>query len=126
MAAMETLSQAINRLITTGYAGIFRPTGQHLVCGRCDTHVDPATMAVDEIVRFEGVSDPDDQAILYALDAECGHRGLYTAAYGVDASSDDIAVLLALPNVSSSASVEGSPGATASAASTPDQLIALS
>ncbi len=98
MAAMETLSQAITRLTDAGYIEDFQPVDQHLVCGSCESRFDPAAMTIDEVVRFEGASDPDDQAILYALAADCGHRGLYSAAYGPTASSDDIAVLLALPD----------------------------
>lgn len=98
MAAMETLSQAITRLTVAGYVANFRPVGGRLVCGRCATHFDPSGARVDDVVRFEGTSDPDDQAILYALAAGCGHCGLYSTAYGVDASRDDVAVLLALPS----------------------------
>jgi len=54
-------------------------------------------VSVEEVVRFEGASDPGDQAILFALVAGCTHRGYYSAAYGVAAAKDDIAVLLALP-----------------------------
>lgn len=99
MADMETLSEAITRLTGSGYVENFHPVAGHLVCGRCETDFDPSDMSVDEVVRFEGASNPDDQAILYALDAGCGHRGLYAAAYGTAASSEDTAVLLALPDL---------------------------
>ena len=99
MAAMETLSQAIDRLVEAGYVEHFHPEAGLLVCEGCDTHFDPSAARVDEVVRFEGASDPDDQAILYALHADCGHSGLYSASYGAGASSDDIKVLLALPDL---------------------------
>lgn len=98
---METLAQAINRLSDAGYVEHFYPNRGLLVCGRCETDVDPSAVRVDEIVRFEGASDPDDQAILYALSGACGHLGVYSAPYGAAARSDDVGVLLALPNVSS-------------------------
>ena len=98
MAAMETLSEAITRLTDAGYVENFQAIDGHLVCGRCDTRFEPSEMTVDEVVRFEGASDPDDQAILYALDGGCGHRGLYSAAYGAAASTEDVAVLLDLPD----------------------------
>lgn len=98
MAAMETLSEAITRLVDAGYVHDFRPVGHQLVCGRCEARFDPAEMTVDEVVRFEGVSDPDDQAILFALGSGPGQRGVFSSAYGVGASSADIAILLALQN----------------------------
>lgn len=99
MDAMETLSQAIDRLRTAGYHIDYRANDQQLLeCDTCGAVYDPSTMHVDEIVRFEGASDPGDEAILYALDAGSGHKGLYAAAYGAAVSADDIAVIRSLPN----------------------------
>ena len=49
---------------------------------------DDATFAADEVVvaeyyRFEGASDPDDMAILYAIETWDGVRGTLADAYGV-------------------------------------------
>ena len=93
---METLSQATTRLTGAGYAENYAARDGRLVCGHGGTSHDPANMAIDEIVRFEGESDPGDEAIVYALDAGHGHRGLYIAAYGIAATADDIAVAAAL------------------------------
>lgn len=98
MAAMETLSEAVRRLSIAGYTEHLYPVRGQLVCGRCETRFDPSTLRVDEVVRFEGASDPDDQAILFALDGGCGHRGLYSTSYGAGTSSDDLDVILALPH----------------------------
>ncbi len=98
MAAMETLSTAISRLTEVGYEASFHADDGQLVCGQCESCFDPSDVEVDEIVRFEGASDPGDQSILYALVAGCAHRGLYSVAYGAAASKADIEVLLALPD----------------------------
>lgn len=98
MAAMETLSEAIGRLTDAGYAHDFRANGGRLDCDRCGASFDPSEMTIDEIVRFEGMSNPDDQAILYALGAGSASLGLYAAAYGAAVSTDDIAVSRSLPN----------------------------
>ncbi len=81
---METLQQAIARLRVLGYTQDWYAKDGSLRCGTCDATYDPATVTVDHIVRFEGTSDPGDEAILFALTAECSHRGLYSAAYGAD------------------------------------------
>lgn len=96
--AMETLSEATSRLARAGYEEDYHAHDGRLVCGQCGTAHDPAQMAIDEIVRFEGASDPGDEAIVYALDAGCGHRGIYLAAYGAEATTDDITVVRALPD----------------------------
>lgn len=99
MAAMETLSEAITRLTAAGYVQNLYADGESLVCGDCATRFEPSTMTVDEIVRFEGPSDPDDQAILYALTSADGHRGLYSVAYGPNTPIADSRVLRALPDL---------------------------
>jgi hypothetical protein len=38
---------------------------------------------ISEYHRFEGVSDPDDMAILYALETRSGLRGTLADAFGV-------------------------------------------
>lgn len=96
--SMETLSHATARLSSAGYDEDYHAHEGRLVCGHCSTSHDPAEMKIDEIVRFEGESDPADEAIVYALDAGCGHRGLYVAAYGVAATADDAEVVAALPD----------------------------
>lgn len=93
---METLSQATTRLTRAGYDEDYTARNGRLVGGHGGTSHDPAHMAIDEIVRFEGESDPDDEAIVYALDAGHGHRGIYIAAYGAAATADDMAVAAAL------------------------------
>lgn len=95
---METMLEAIQRLRARGYDhDLSAVPGGRLRCDACGTIVDPGETVVEETVRFEGISNPSDQAILEALLAPCGHRGLYTSAYGVYASIDDGAVLESLP-----------------------------
>ena len=42
----------------------------------------PQELVLRDLYRFEGTSDPDDQAIVYALEARDGTRGLLTDAFG--------------------------------------------
>ena len=94
---METLSEAIDRLRAKGFEHDYSAsmTG-NLRCGACSTEIDPNLMKILEIVRFEGVSDPGDASILFALAGTCGHSGLYSAPYGGDATPEDAAVVSAL------------------------------
>ena len=90
---METLSTAMNRLRSQGYIEDFiaAPDGE-LHCGACEG--DCATnVEVDEIVRFEGASDPGDSVILVALHCGCGHAGLFSASYGPDIAPNDAMAL---------------------------------
>ena len=95
---METVLEASTRLRTSGFATDLSasPHGR-LRCLACGTVVDAASCTVVDIVRFEGESNPDDEAILLALISPCGHRGLFSCAYGQTIEADDTDVLRALP-----------------------------
>ncbi len=94
LETMETMVDASHRLMRTGYDDHWSAgPGGRLRCNRTRRHYEAAEVTVDEIVRFEGCSDPADQAVLYALTGPDGNsRGLYIAAYGPDATSDDAEV----------------------------------
>ena len=94
---METLVEAMARLRALGYdMDLSAAPGGQLRCGVCDELIDADQATIDEIVRFEGDSNPDDESILAAISMPSGHRGLYTSAYGSDVSPDDADVLQAL------------------------------
>ncbi len=90
--------EAVARLQALGYDLELRAaSGGRLHCPACDAAVDASFAVVDDTIRFEGDSNPDDESVLVALTLPCGHRGLFSAAFGMAASPDDAAVLRALP-----------------------------
>ena len=90
--------EAVARLQALGYDLALRAgPGGRLHCPICDSAVDASIAVVDETVRFEGDSNPEDESVLVALTLPCRHRGLYSAPYGMAAPPDDAAVLRALP-----------------------------
>lgn len=94
---METLTEAINRLRGDGYTlDFYAATDGRVRCGQCNREFEPHTLQIDDIVRFEGESDPEDEAILFALTGPDDHRGLYSAPYGSGATPEDVAVFRAL------------------------------
>jgi hypothetical protein len=89
----DTLTEAISRLRADGYADDLAATDDgRLACAQSGVVEDPVTMRIDHTVRFEGVSDPGDQAILLAVACHRGTRGLYSAAYGPATPASDAAV----------------------------------
>ncbi len=95
---METLVEALARLRAAGYTQDFTAVaGGDLRCGGCGHEHRPETMVIGETVRFEGDSNPADEAILVAMECTCGIGGLYSAAFGPDAGPDDVAALTRLP-----------------------------
>ena len=43
----------------------------------------PEDLVIREYHRFEGVSDPDDMSIVYAIESQSGTRGTLVDAFGV-------------------------------------------
>ncbi len=81
---METLSEAIARLEARGFRDSFQPADGNLRALGAERAFAPAALVVEEVVRFEGESDPSEQAILFALRSPAGDvRGTFVAGYGV-------------------------------------------
>ena len=86
----ETVSGAITRLGAAGYSDDFRaePEGLRAVNAGC-VHA-PEVMHIEAVIRFEGTSDPDDEAIVFALRCEPhGVKGTYAAPYGAQVPECD-------------------------------------
>ena len=88
-----TLSQTVNSLIKAGYDHDFNIQEECLVCHQVNKTLAPEDFQIDKVYRFEGESNPDDQAILYAISSEAFNiRGILVDGYGI--SSDSAAAKL--------------------------------
>ena len=80
---METLSQAVDRLTAAGYRDDFRAESGGLRAVGTGCLHEPEALVIEEVVRFEGASDPEDEATLFALRCTTyDARGTYVVAYG--------------------------------------------
>ncbi|MBI1222140.1 MAG: phosphoribosylpyrophosphate synthetase [Bacteroidetes bacterium] len=87
MQAFNTLSEAINTLKSQGYIRDFNLIDHGLECSESREIYLSGTLNVDAVFRFEGMNDPDDSSVLYAISTEKGDKGLLLDAYGVYAES---------------------------------------
>lgn len=87
---LDTISEVINKLKIDGYVVDFNLKNNCLECGGDYSKVFPGEFVVDKVFRFEGVSDPADEAIVYAISSEKHNiKGTLVNGYGV--YSDEIA-----------------------------------
>jgi hypothetical protein len=92
-----TVTEAIARLRRDGYVEDFSADDGALRCGSCRCSMDPGSVTVDAAYRFEGESDPDDEAAVFGLTCvECDAKGVYVVAYGPSMGADDAAVVARL------------------------------
>ena len=84
MAANVTLSGALNDLRTEGYSEDFNLRQNCLECRDGQFKVFADEFKIDKFFRFEGPSDPSDQAILYAISSDKHQiKGVLVNAYGI-------------------------------------------
>jgi hypothetical protein len=101
---MLTMAGAIDALTGRGYTEHFTLRRGRLRGAVSGKVFEPDEVALAEIYRFEGVSDPDDMAILYALEAPGGVRGTLADAFGVYADPAVGAFMAGVPSGTGSAS----------------------
>ena len=83
MPYMKSLATCLNRMINEGYTEDFKINGDRLQSLNQNTSYKPDEIQVVNFYRFEGESDPDDNAILYIIETNDGTRGTLVDAYGV-------------------------------------------
>ncbi|MCC6187305.1 MAG: phosphoribosylpyrophosphate synthetase [Chitinophagaceae bacterium] len=86
----ETVSEAVNDLVKRGYTTDFNihEDGDCIVCGSGAISLSAEDFDIDEIHRFEGMTDPGDEMIVYAISSErFGVKGVLVNAYGVYADT---------------------------------------
>jgi hypothetical protein len=90
--------EEINALRACGYTGDFSVTRDgHLQCNPYGHTHRSEDGVIESTARFEGASNPDDQAIVFGLRCgTCGVRGILVAAYGPTATGEEAAVVTAL------------------------------
>lgn len=81
-----TLSQTISALHDLGYTLDFNIKDECLVCNKINLQLSPDEFQIDKVYRFEGMTDPGDQSILYAISSP-GHnvKGVLVNGYGITA-----------------------------------------
>lgn len=84
MEAYETLSEGIEGLRKQGYTEDFNLMEECLECRNGQFKVFHNEFKVDKFFRFEGKTDPADQAILYAISSPKHQlKGVLVNGYGI-------------------------------------------
>ena len=92
-----TLAATLDDLTQRGFTEHFEAAGLGLHAAS-DGRTFPADqLTIREVYRFEGVSDPDDMSILYAIESRDGTRGTLVDAFGVYSDPAVSAVLESVP-----------------------------
>jgi hypothetical protein len=79
---MKSLTSCLNKMVVDGYTEDFRVEEEGLKSLKTEKIYRPHEVNVVNFFRFEGVSDPEDMAILYVIETSDGVKGTLVDAYG--------------------------------------------
>jgi hypothetical protein len=93
MYAYDTITEAIADLKKRGYIYDFNIIENRLACEQLDEHYAHEDFEIKEVYRFEGLSDPADEAVIFAIEAPTGALGILVNGYGAYADDKNTAFL---------------------------------
>ena len=79
----QTLSQKINSIKEKGYTLDFNLDEDKITDLSGKKSYMPDAFNVDKVFRFEGMSNPADNSILYAITTSDGKKGVLVDGYGI-------------------------------------------
>lgn len=82
MQTYDTLTEALDDLRKQGFTLDYNLKDDHLKCQQNAIELHPSDFKIVDVYRFEGMTDPDDETVLYAIEANNGQRGTLVDAYG--------------------------------------------
>jgi hypothetical protein len=85
---MTDLDRCVERLGEKGYTDQYRVEKGKLISTKTKKKYKAGDVTAANFFRFEGISDPDDMSIFYAIETEDGNRGTLIDAYGLYADDE--------------------------------------
>jgi hypothetical protein len=82
----DTLTDATENLLKEGYTKNFQVSETGNLTDNKDLEFEPSEVILKEFHRFEGISNPADSSILYAVQTRSGEKGIVIDSYGADGS----------------------------------------
>lgn len=87
MKNYQNLVEALNDLKERGYENDFNLKPFCVECASLQLQLHPEDFEIKETYRFEGMSNPDDSSVVYAIESLSGIKGVMVDAYGVYAEA---------------------------------------
>ena len=84
MYSYDTVTEAVSGLKQRGYNKDFSLRENCIICDEIKYH--PEDFEIVEVYRFEGDTDPADEAIVYAIESKTGDKGILVSGYGIYAN----------------------------------------
>jgi hypothetical protein len=85
MYTYDTVVEAVQGLKQRGFTIDFNLEPDRLTCHETSLSLGAAEFEIAEVYRFEGESDPADEAAVYAIESKGGKKGLLVTGFGISA-----------------------------------------
>ena len=85
MYSYDTVAEAVNGLKQRGFIIDFNLEQDQIYCPKTPVSPLPSEFEITEVYRFEGESDPADEAIVYAIESGDGRKGVLVNGFGISA-----------------------------------------
>lgn len=77
----ESLSLAINALTKAGFTDGFKAVGTKFIATNSDNKYLPSELSIVHTYRFEGMTNPQDDSIVFGVEADDGVKGTLVMSY---------------------------------------------
>jgi hypothetical protein len=81
----DTVTEAVKGLRQRGYTIDFNLETDRIYCDKTPLSLAPSEFEITEVYRFEGDSDPADEAVVYAIESKKGQKGMLVNGFGISA-----------------------------------------
>jgi len=89
----KNLLEAVDGLRSRGFTYDFHFEDSCLHCNKISEKFEANDLLITEHYRFEGMSDPEDSSVIYAIESKDGYKGIIIDAYGAYADEHIAAFL---------------------------------
>lgn len=90
MIAYDTVTEAVQGLKQRGYSIDFNLEFDRLICPKTSISLRPKDFEITEMHRFEGMTDPADEAVVFAIEGKNGSvKGILVDGFGPSAETLD-------------------------------------
>lgn len=96
--SFTTLSEAVNTLTSEGYKEDFEAVENSIIALYSKKEYQPKELVIVGSYRFEGMTNPSDQATVFALEASDGTKGTLVMSYSAE-HGQNVDLITQIPNV---------------------------
>ena len=82
-----TVIEALKILKEKGYEYDYNLNEQEIIDNQND-------LVIDEIYRYEGATNPDDESMVYGINSKSGKKGVYVTGFAANSISEAARILI--------------------------------